>query len=82
VIEVISVIAVFAITCRLYQYYTGRSVFKKRPRWNQREEETLEAAQFASYRSRDVTHIDPTYEYESQPFALDQPVWSDRRDVA
>jgi hypothetical protein len=80
VIEVISVLAIFAITCRLYQYYTGRSVFKKRPRWDAEAEYVLEAAQFHALKNRDVTHVDPTYE----AFMLDaEPsIWADRRDVA
>jgi hypothetical protein len=67
VTEAIAVLAIFAIVCRLYQWYTGQSVFKKRPRWNAQEEAVLESQQFSSYRNRSVTHSD----YEAQPFALD-----------
>jgi hypothetical protein len=80
VIEAISVAAIFAIVVRVYQWYTGQSVFKKRPRWNAQEEATLEAAQFSMYRNRDVTHVDPDY----QAFMLDcEPsIWTDERRSA
>jgi hypothetical protein len=52
VIEVISVIAIFILVCSVYQWVTGYSVFRKRPRWNATDEAVLEAAQFSSYRNR------------------------------
>jgi hypothetical protein len=51
-IEAISVVAIFILVCSIYRWYTGFSVFRKRPRWNAQEEATLEAAQFSSYRNR------------------------------
>jgi hypothetical protein len=52
VIEAVSVVAIFILVCSIYRWYTGFSVFRKRPRWDAEAEYVLEAQNFASHRNR------------------------------
>jgi hypothetical protein len=85
VTEAIAVLAIFILVCSIYRWYTGFSVFRKRPRWDAEQEYVLEAAQFSSYRNRltesALPHIKgDTMDFHARPFALDaEPsMWTDR----
>jgi hypothetical protein len=83
-IEAISVVAIFILVCSIYRWYTGLSVFRKRPRWDAEQEYVLEAAQFHSWRNRLTESALPVVlgDYdEAQPFFLENEpsVWAERR---